>query len=279
MPLEKFCHFFCRLHIEFVGLKAYSIRLVKRLSGLDTQKDLLHFGVLLIDVMTVIGGSKRYACFGGKPVKQRKIFQFLNYAVILDLNKVIILSEYFLISQCDRLCLFVVTVSKQTGYLSGKAGRKTYQSTVILFKKFNIHSRSVIKAFQTCNRHQLYKIAVSLIVLTQKDKMIRGSVQLCVTVMTCTPCNVYLAADNRLYPFSLCCVPEIHGSVHISVIGYCRGSLSEFLHTGNKLLYTASAVEQTVFRMDMKINKFVSSHLLPPTFRSSSAILASFWKR
>ena len=63
MSFEKLSHFFSGLHIEFFGLKTHAIRLTEYLACLYTNEDILHFCVILADVVTVICSRKRYACF------------------------------------------------------------------------------------------------------------------------------------------------------------------------------------------------------------------------
>ena len=52
-------HLFRRFEIELIGSEFKSIRIFNGLSGLDAQKHIMRPGVLLIQIMAVIGGHHR----------------------------------------------------------------------------------------------------------------------------------------------------------------------------------------------------------------------------
>ena len=63
--------------------------------------------------------------------------------------------------------------------------------------------------------------------------------------------NIHLAADNRLYPLGFTRFVKFDSAVHYAVVGDSKGGLTEFLCGMSKLTYTAGAVKQTVFGMNM----------------------------
>ena len=63
MPLEKQSHLLSGLNIELICLEAYGIGFIKSFSCLYAEKHVLHLGVALIYIVTVIGSCKLNACF------------------------------------------------------------------------------------------------------------------------------------------------------------------------------------------------------------------------
>src|SRR6476660_6657303 len=63
----KFCKrrrdFFGRLHIELVGIELHSGRIAQRLARLEAEHELMRSGILLLQVMTVVGAGERDAEF------------------------------------------------------------------------------------------------------------------------------------------------------------------------------------------------------------------------
>ena len=54
---EQLVHFVCRFDIELVGLELHFIRILNGLAGLDAEQDALHFGILLAQIVGVVGGA------------------------------------------------------------------------------------------------------------------------------------------------------------------------------------------------------------------------------
>ena len=72
--------------------------------------------------------------------------------------------------------------------------------------------------------------------------------------------DVDLAADDRLYPRLFTFKIKGDSTEHNAVIRYCYRALTAFCSPCGNLAYTARAVKQTVFAMQMQMNKI--SHYL-----------------
>ena len=100
---------------------------------LDTNQNILHFGVGFFQIVAVVGCGKGNTGFPGKPPEQGKDPFLLLDAVILNLKKVIVLSEDFPIPQGRAFRLLVFPGRQPPRNLSCQTGGQADQSAMILF--------------------------------------------------------------------------------------------------------------------------------------------------
>ena len=102
------------------------------MTRLDTDKHLLNHAVGFFDIMHVISGDKRNTRFLRKAGKLRQNADLLVYAVVLNFDKEIILTENILVpfSGFDR---FIIIVSRQSLWnFARKASGKRNKPVMIL---------------------------------------------------------------------------------------------------------------------------------------------------
>ena len=90
---EQLVHFVCRFDIELVGLELHFIRILNGLAGLDAEQDALHFGILLAQIVGVVGGCHGNA---GLPCKLDELRQhsiILFQTMVLKLDIIVSLAE------------------------------------------------------------------------------------------------------------------------------------------------------------------------------------------
>ena len=94
---EQIIHFIRRFDVEFVGLELHPVGILNGLAGLDAEQDALHLGVILPQIVGVVGGRHRDA---GLPRQFDELGQddrILFEAVVLQFDVVIALAEQLLI--------------------------------------------------------------------------------------------------------------------------------------------------------------------------------------
>ena len=160
-----------------------------------------------------------------------------------------------MIQKCGFLCALKVIITELYGYLTCQTARQRNKSAAVFFQQFKINSRLGVKSLGIRQRHHFYQILIALIVLAEQHEMIRMAVQLMNIVKACAACNIYLAADNRLYSFCKTFIIKINCSKHNAVIGDCGGSLSKLNGMVYDITDTAGSVQQTVFTVKMQMYK------------------------
>ena len=108
--------------------------------------------------------------------------------------------------------------------------------------------------------------------------MIIRTILLFLLFKAATGSYVNLATDYRLYTLFLCRFIKIYSAIHNAVIGNCYCGLSARRYSINKFIYTAAAVKQTVFGMQMQMCK---AHAVQPPYLEiiSSYISIIFFSR
>ena len=92
--------------------------------------------------------------------------------------------------------------------------------------------------------------------------MIRSVVNTCFLIETASLSTPDLTADYRLYSGIYGSFPELHCSVHISMVGNSGGSLSDFPNVPENIFYSARSVKQAVLSVKMQVYKTIRLHQL-----------------
>ena len=119
---EQLVHLIGAFQIELIGLKFHPIHIVDGLAGLDAEQDALHLGVLLRDIVGIVGRCHRDTGFPREADKLRQNDPILLQTVILQFNVVVALAEKVPIPQRRLLGAVVIPCQNRSGDLAGKAG-------------------------------------------------------------------------------------------------------------------------------------------------------------
>ena len=251
---EQLIHFIRRFDVKFVGLELHPVGVLNGLAGLDAEQDALHLGVILPQIVGVVGSCHRDA---GLPRQFDELGQddrILFEAVVLQFNVVIALAEQVLIPQGRGFCPLVV--SRQNGLrdLACEAGRQTDKPLVILLKKLLVYTRLGIKALHEGSGHHLDEVLIACLILAEQDKMV-VAVDFVDFIEAGAGGHIDLTADDGLDACLFCGLIELDTAVHDAVVRDGDGILAALLDAVHKLVDTAGTVQQAVFGMDVEMNE------------------------
>ena len=119
---EQLVHLIGAFQIELIGLKFHPIHIVDGLAGLDAEQDALHLGVLLRDIVGIVGRCHRDTGFPREADKLRQNDPILLQTVVLQFNVVVALAEKVPIPQRRLLGAVVIPCQNRSGNLACKAG-------------------------------------------------------------------------------------------------------------------------------------------------------------
>ena len=119
---EQLVHLSGAFQIELISLKLHPIHIVDGLAGLDAEQDALHLGVLLRDIVGIVGCRHRDTGFPREADKLRQNDPVLLQTVILQFNVVVALAEKVPIPQRRLLGTVVIPCQNRSGNLACKAG-------------------------------------------------------------------------------------------------------------------------------------------------------------
>ena len=260
---KQIVHLIRCFNVEFVGLELHTVGILHGFSGLDAEQDRLHLGILLAQVVGVVGG-----CHGdaGLPCQLDELGQhdvILFQPVILQFNVVIALTKEVAIPQGRSLSALVIAGQDRLRNLTRQAGREADETFVVLLQQLLIHTRLGVEALDKGGRDQLGKVFIACLVLAQQDQMI-VPIDLVHLIKAGAGGYIDLTADDWLDARLFGRLVKLHTAVHHTVVGAGNGSLATLLHPIHQLVNAAGTIQQTVFCMDMEVDE-VSSLLIALT--------------
>ena len=127
---------------------------------------------------------------------------------------------------------------------------------MIFLQKLQIHTRFIIKSFHKSLGNDLHQIAVTLVVLCQKNQMVITVFSTsCFTVKAGSRCNINFTAQDRIDSRSSCRTVKIDHAVHHTMVRNSRTVHAKFFDTVHIFFYFIRTIQKTVFCMDMKMCK------------------------
>ncbi len=132
-------------------------------------------------------------------------------------------------------------------------------------QKLQIHPRLAVKTVQEPLGHHKAEILITGFIHAKQHQMMRLPVHPVHPVQAASRRNIDLAADNRLDACLFRRLIEIDYAIHHAMVRYGDGILPKRFHPFHQLGNPAGAVQETVFRMHMQMNKRHSDN----SFRNS----------
>ena len=180
-------------------------------------------------------------------------------ALILNFQKEIALAENIAKTMRVRAGLFVFLGEERVSHFAAKAGRKRDQALAVLGEKLVIHARLVIKAVKITRRNKLDEIPVALVVLAEKDQMIRA-LGLGAAVLVVIRRDINLAADDRLHAVRDRLMVKGRSGKKIPVIRDGDRGHSAPRGLGGQFADFTSSIEKGVIRVQMQVDKVRGCH-------------------
>ena len=91
--------------------------------------------------------------------------------------------------------------------------------------------------------------------------------------------HIDLTADDGLDACLFCSLVKLHTAVHNAVVGAGNGSLTALFYAVHQLVNAAGTIQQTVFRMNMQVDKVSPLFVILARFRHAFTSSASCSRR
>ena len=195
--------------------------------------------------MHVVGSGKRNIQFFAHFYKQRVYPFLIRKTVILNFQIKIVLINIFKHKR-GLFRALVIVADEPPLHAPRKACGKADKPFAVLFKRFIVYSRLIIKPVHIGYGIEFYEIFIPLFVFAKKYKVIERLFFRFVRIIVA---NIHFATGYILYPRLFCFFREIKCAEHVAVVGYRHGIHSAFFAGFEKFVYTSRPVEQTVFGM------------------------------
>ena len=260
MFFEGLCHLLGTLEVELVVRELHTVLVVDELAHADAEHEVLRVGVLLSEVVQVIGADDFEAHLSGK-LAQRVVETRLADAVVghdlralvLQLDVEVVLAEDVDEGLRPLLGDFVLTAIDGLGNDAGDTSAGCQDAVVILAQRLERDTRLVVEAIGRGVRYDAHEVAVAAIVLCEQDHVIElGTL---VTRERGIGREVDLAADDGLDAGLDGRLVELRAAVHVAVIGDGNCGHAELLGPRAELADARRAIEQRILRMHVQVHE------------------------
>ena len=258
---EQLLHLLRGADVEILRLIAHTVLIVHGFSGLDAQQHIVAFGVLLPEIVGVVGADQGNARLLVQAQQAPVHRDLLGNAVILKLQIEVALAQNVLHGQGIFLGPVIVAVYQAAGNFSGQAGGQADKALRMPAQQVQINAGLDIEPVYKGLAHQVRQIPVSRFVFAQQHQMTGFGVQLIGFVQPGAPGHIYLAADDRMDALGLAGPIEVDGAVHNAVVRDGHSRLPQLLYQLRQVPDAAGAVQQAVLRVDVQMGK---GHITPP---------------
>ena len=141
---EKLLHLLRGFHIVLSPRIAHPVLIGKLFPRLDAQQDIMRSGIFRVSIVDIIGSHQSDPCFL-RHFKQMLVHQPLfRYAMILEFEEIIVLSENVLIFQRSLFSLIVKPLCDIPLYLSGQTCAQGNDPLMVFSQKLFIYTRLII---------------------------------------------------------------------------------------------------------------------------------------
>ena len=268
---EELAHLRGRAH-EQLGVVDHleAVRRVDGLAALDTDHDVLRFGVLGVDIVDVVGDDE------GNPGPARHLAHAFVHALLLgdavrhELEVVVALPEDRPMLLGDRAGRVDALVLDRARQLALQAGREGDQALAALAKQVLVHPRTVVVALEVRRGDHRDQVLITGEVLREEDEVPRLAVPLGprVAVEAVVAGDVGLDADDRLDAGVAAERVEVDGAVKRAVIGEAERRHVQGLRARDEVAEAGQPVEQAVLAMGVQMHEVLGDDPAPRVCRS-----------
>ena len=259
MIREERRHLGGRLHVEVVGVELHPVRRVEVVAGADAEQDVVRLGLVLADVMEVVGHDQ------GEPGLRREPEQLLvepvlvGHAVVLELEVEAVLAEDVAVLAGEVPGQLPVLDLERLGDLARQARRQPDQALAVLGQVLAIDPRLVVVAVDVGVGHEPAQVAIADEVLGEEDQVEGLGVGLALLVGHRSAGDVGLDPDDRLDPLVAGRLVEGDRAVEGAVVGDRHRIHAQLCGRVDQLRDPAEAVEQAEFGVHMEVREVVGS--------------------
>ncbi len=127
---------------------------------------------------------------------------------------------------------------------------------VVLRQQLFVYTRKAIKAFELRRGGEFHQVVVARFVFGEEEQVIRAAIEFLIAVASRARGKVRFKTDDRFDTRLLARIMEFDRGEHRAVIGDGEGALVIFFRALRELSRMRQPVEETVFGMDVQVNKF-----------------------
>ena len=275
---EERRHLGRRLHVELVGLELEAARRVEVVAGPDAEQDVMGLGLVLADVVQVIGHDQ------GQPDLRRQAQELtvepglLGEAVVLELQEEAVLAEDLAVAAGDRAGQLPVVDLERLGDLAAQAGDQADQALAVAREVLEVDPRLVVVAVDVGVGDQPAQVLVAGVVLGQQDEVEGLAVGLALLGGHRARRDVRLDADDRLDALGLRGLVEGDRAVEGAVVGDGHRIHALLGRRVDQLGDPAEAVEEAELRVDVEVREVVRGEgrhgrsMVPARARAGAAV-------
>jgi len=267
VPRKQRLHLLRGPQIEVLGLVAHPVLVIHGLARLDAQKHIVALGVLLPEIVGIVGTHQRNARLVVEPQQLPVHLGLVGDTVVLQLQIKAVLTEDVPHGQGVFLRPVIVTVQYSAGDLTGQTSRQRNKALGVFPQQVHVDTGLDVKAFGECLTHHIGQIPIACLVLAQQHQMAALRIELVLLIEAGPPRHIHLAPDDGMDALLFAGAVEVNNAVHHTVIRDGHRVLPHLLYQRRQIPYSARTVQQAVFRMDMQMYK---AHV-SPSFRISQA--------
>ena len=253
---EKLRHLLGRAEVKGVRMENHPILVAHGLAGLEGEENVVGPGILLFQVMAVVGRHQRQGKLPGELDQQGVDPLLLWKAVPLEFHEKSFRAEDLREFPGRPPGLLLPALKQIPGNLPFQAGRKPDQPLVVLGQNLPVNPGTVVETLKVRPRDQLREVAVTLEVPGQEHEMKRRLVRRAPFLVQAAPGrHVTLAADDGLDPMLVSQLVKLDRPKQIPVIGQGQGGELVLLRPRKKLLRTDGPIEKAVMGMDVQVDE------------------------
>ncbi len=168
---EERRHLGRRLDVEVVRVEAHPVRRVEVVAGPDAQQDVVGLGLVLADVMEVVGHDERQPGLGREPQQLLVEPPLVGHPVILELEVEAVLAEDVAVLAGEPAGQLPVLDLERLWDLAGQARRQPDQAFAVTGQMLAIDPRLVVVAVDVGIGHEPAQVAVAGEVLGEEDQV------------------------------------------------------------------------------------------------------------
>ena len=236
--------------------------LAQNMVGGNANEHLLNFRICLSDIVNIVCCNKWNARICRQPFHSVNNNSFLVKSMILHFEIKIAVTENGIEPLGSSLCTVIIPRQQKLWDFARNTGRQAHKTVAVFFEQITVNPRLKIKALGVRQRHHFYKIFVTNLVFYKQNEVVIFAVKIFILIVPTAWRNINFTAYNRLDALLFALTIKIHGTIHIAVVGYGKGSHPQLLCTTDKLAQTASTVKQAELRVQMKMSEHTITSLL-----------------
>ena len=244
---ERLLHLLGRLDVELVAGELPAVLVGQRRLRLDGQQHFVGAGVLLFDVVAVVGGHHAQPVLLRELAQHRVDLLLLLQAVVLDLDEVAVAEDLQVLVQ-PLLGQVDPVRQDELGNLRPQAARKRDDALVVLAQNLAVDARLHVETLEVGPAREPHQVLVAHEVLGQQGQVKVAAVEALAhrAVEAALGGHVGLVADDGLDPRGRGLLVELHRPEEVPVV---RGRERRIVGRGlldplDQLVQLGRAVEQ-----------------------------------